>query len=83
MNYPFRDAILGFLLGGDPRNFAETVESICENYPPQCLRLLMNHIGTPRHRAGLDHPGRGACRQPGPGVAGGSTPVTGASGRRD
>ena len=46
MNYPFRDAILGFLLGGNPRNFAETVESICENYPPQCLRLLMNHIGT-------------------------------------
>lgn len=46
MNYPFRDAILGFLLGGDPRNFAETVESIVENYPPQCLRLLMNHIGT-------------------------------------
>ena len=46
MNYPFRDAILGFLLGGDPRNFAETVESICENYPPHCLRLLMNHIGT-------------------------------------
>ena len=34
------------MLGGDPRNFAETVESICENYPPQCLRLLMNHIGT-------------------------------------
>ena len=46
MNYPFRDAILGFLLGGDPRNFTETVESIVENYPPQCLRLLMNHIGT-------------------------------------
>ena len=46
MNYPFRDAILGFLLGSDPRNFAETVESIVENYPPQCLRLLMNHIGT-------------------------------------
>ena len=35
MNYPFRDAILGFLLGNDPRNFAETVESIVENYPPQ------------------------------------------------
>ncbi len=46
MNYPFRDAILGFLLGEDPRRFVETVESICENYPPQCLRLLMNHIGT-------------------------------------
>ena len=36
MNYPFRDAILGFLLGNDPKQFAETVESICE----------MNHIGT-------------------------------------
>lgn len=46
MNYPFRDAILGFLLGGNPKDFAETVENIAENYPPQCLRLLMNHIGT-------------------------------------
>ena len=46
MNYPFRDAILGFLLGGDPLAFCETVESILENYPPQCVRLLMNHIGT-------------------------------------
>ena len=46
MNYPFRDAILGFLLGEDPRRFAETVETIVENYPPQCLNLLMNHIGT-------------------------------------
>ena len=46
MNYPFRDAIFAFLLGGDPRNFAESVASIVENYPPQCLRLLMNHIGT-------------------------------------
>lgn len=46
MNYPFRDAILGFLLGGEAKSFAETVENIVENYPPQCLRLLMNHIGT-------------------------------------
>ena len=46
MNYPFRDAILGFLLGEDPRRFAEMVETIAENYPPQCLNLLMNHIGT-------------------------------------
>ncbi|WP_322174272.1 glycoside hydrolase family 13 protein [Acutalibacter caecimuris] len=46
MNYPFRDAILGFLLGGPAGGFAETVENIVENYPPQCLRLLMNHIGT-------------------------------------
>lgn len=46
MNYPFRDAILGYLLGGDPAAFVECVESIVENYPPQCLHLLMNHIGT-------------------------------------
>lgn len=46
MNYPFRDAIFGFLLGQDPRAFAEAVESIVENYPSQSLHLLMNHIGT-------------------------------------
>ena len=46
MNYPFRDAILGFLLGEDPALFAERVESIVENYPAQALDLLMNHIGT-------------------------------------
>lgn len=46
MNYPFRDAILGFLLGGEPQAFKEAVENIVENYPRPCLRLLMNHIGT-------------------------------------
>lgn len=46
MNYPFRDAIMGFLLGGDPVAFSEAVEDIVENYPRPCLRLLMNHIGT-------------------------------------
>lgn len=46
MNYPFRDAILNFLLGGGAENFAETVESIVENYPPCALNILMNHIGT-------------------------------------
>ena len=47
MNYPFRDAILGFLRGDSDRAaFFNTVFSIVENYPPQVLRLLMNHIGT-------------------------------------
>ncbi len=46
MNYPFRDAVLGFLLGESPLQFFETVEGILENYPPPCIRLLMNHIGT-------------------------------------
>ena len=46
MNYPFRNAILGFLLGENKCNFVEIVESIIENYPAQSLNLLMNHIGT-------------------------------------
>lgn len=46
MNYPFRDAILGFLNGEHSSLCMEKVETILENYPPQCIRLLMNHIGT-------------------------------------
>lgn len=46
MNYPFRDAVLQLLNGGDPAGFFEIIEGILENYPPQCVRLLMNHIGT-------------------------------------
>ena len=46
MNYPFRDAILGFLLGGSSADFIHMVWDVVENYPPQTLRLLMNHIGT-------------------------------------
>jgi len=46
MNYPFRDAILGFLLGGTGKDFINKVWDVVENYPPQTLRLLMNHIGT-------------------------------------
>ncbi|MCH3973311.1 MAG: glycoside hydrolase family 13 protein [Oscillospiraceae bacterium] len=46
MNYPFRDAILGYLKGGDPAQMLEIILNILENYPPQVIRLLMNHIGT-------------------------------------
>ena len=46
MNYPFRDAVLGFLLGGSATDFINKVWNVVENYPPQTLRLLMNHIGT-------------------------------------
>ncbi len=46
MNYPFRDAILGFLKGESSRQFYNRVGDIVEHYPPQVLRLLMNHIGT-------------------------------------
>ena len=46
MNYPFRQAILQFLLQGGRDAFFNTILSVVENYPPQVLRLLMNHIGT-------------------------------------
>lgn len=46
MNYPFRQAILLFLLQGGQREFFNCILSIVEHYPPQVLRLLMNHIGT-------------------------------------
>ena len=46
MNYPFRNAILGFLTGADPAAMMEIIMDVLENYPPQVIRLLMNHIGT-------------------------------------
>ena len=46
MNYPFRDAVLRFVTQGDTTQFFDTVLDIVEHYPPQVLRLLMNHIGT-------------------------------------
>ena len=46
MNYPFADAIIGFLKGESGKTLLNTVLQITENYPPQALRLLMNHIGT-------------------------------------
>lgn len=46
MNYPFRQAILRFLQEGGRDEFFNCVLNVVENYPPQVLRLLMNHIGT-------------------------------------
>ncbi|MBR7131904.1 MAG: glycoside hydrolase family 13 protein [Clostridia bacterium] len=46
MNYPFANAIVELLKGGSGEKFINTVLSITENYPPQAIKLLMNHIGT-------------------------------------
>jgi cyclomaltodextrinase / maltogenic alpha-amylase / neopullulanase len=46
MNYPFRNAILGFLTGSNAADMMEIIMDVIENYPPQVTRLLMNHIGT-------------------------------------
>ncbi len=46
MNYPFANAILDFCRNGKAEIFMETVMQIIENYPKQCLDVMMNHIGT-------------------------------------
>lgn len=46
MNYPFADAVMYFMRTGIASGFTNKILSILENYPPQCINLLMNHIGT-------------------------------------
>ncbi len=46
MNYPFADALMYFMRTGIANGFTEKIMTILENYPPQCINLLMNHIGT-------------------------------------
>ncbi|MBQ8766783.1 MAG: glycoside hydrolase family 13 protein [Clostridia bacterium] len=46
MNYPFANAILDFCRNGKAERFMETIMQIVENYPKQCLDVMMNHIGT-------------------------------------
>lgn len=62
MNYPFRQAILLFLTQGGRQSFFDHVLSIVENYPPQVLRLLMNHIGTHDTERALTLLGGEPCR---------------------
>ena len=65
MNYPFADAIIDFVRNGNSEKFFGVIEGICENYPPEALACLMNHIGThdtPRaitSLAGEDSAGKG------------------------
>lgn len=46
MNYPFRTAIIDFMKNANAGQFMDRILSICENYPPQVLCCLMNHLGT-------------------------------------
>lgn len=65
MNYPFADAVLNFVRFGNAEYFFDSVMNIVENYPPQVLNVLMNHIGTHdteraiTRLAGPDNEGRG------------------------
>lgn len=46
MNYPFKNAILGFLRGEDGGLKMEEILTIVENYPKEVTRNLMNPLGT-------------------------------------
>ena len=46
MNYPFYEAVIKFLKGGDGDELLESVFSVIENYPKSVVDLLMNHMGT-------------------------------------
>ncbi len=46
MNYPFANAIIDFCKTGKAESFMATILKIVENYPKQCLDVMMNHIGT-------------------------------------
>ena len=46
MNYPFRNALLEFLLGGPGDAFREAMETLREHYPPFAFHNAMNFLGT-------------------------------------
>ncbi len=46
MNYPFADAVISYVNGGDGKDFIKAVSSILENYPKESIDVLMNHLGT-------------------------------------
>lgn len=46
MNYPFSNGIIDFVTGKNSRELIDLVMDITENYPPQSINCLMNHIGT-------------------------------------
>lgn len=46
MNYPFRDAVISFVLNADAAGFMNKILKIVENYPPPALHTAMNHLGT-------------------------------------
>ncbi len=46
MNYPFRSAAIDFLKGADAAWVADSILSICENYPAPALDCAMNFLST-------------------------------------
>ncbi|MGM9606987.1 MAG: glycoside hydrolase family 13 protein [Oscillospiraceae bacterium] len=46
MNYPFRTALLSYLLGGRAEDFKESMETLRDHYPAWAFYSAMNTLGT-------------------------------------
>ena len=46
MNYPFKEAIISYILGGRTKDFVSAITHILENYPKENLDVNMNLIGS-------------------------------------
>lgn len=46
MNYPFANALMDFARTGEAEVLMNNLLNILENYPPESIHTLMNHIGT-------------------------------------
>ena len=46
MNYPFREAIINYVKGGNARDFIYSIMTILENYPKPTIDVLMNFVST-------------------------------------
>ncbi len=46
LGYPFRSALLDFILGGDAADFMHSMETLREHYPPFAWQNAMNILGT-------------------------------------
>lgn len=46
MNYPFAEAIIDYVKGGNGFVFMDRILSVLENYPKPVIDVLMNHLGT-------------------------------------
>jgi len=46
MDYPVANAVISFVRDGNYKNLAGVLSDLQNDYPPQTLSLLMNHLGT-------------------------------------
>lgn len=63
MNYPFRNALIAYLLGGDAAEFQLEMETLRQNYPNFAFYNAMNSLGTHDTLRILTYLGTGTQRQ--------------------